>query len=259
MAAPSAIVLILTAAASVAAAWVGLERVADRPDMVSLVALAPGSLAYRASGEFLADGVPVNAPLVPVAFARGIAIMTRQVSDAEYRRCVSAGACKPLENESADGIDTLPVVGIDWNDAIADARWLSTVTGHRYRLPTDSPPMATLAIPRNAGSPPTRANRLPGAAPTSPPIRSAASARTGTGCSISPATSGSGPQAVTSATQPTAERRKPKWRTAGYTSSKAATAPISATSFAIHAAEPARSVRHRATSESVWSETTTRA
>ena len=138
MAAPSAIVLILTAAASVAAAWVGLERVADRPDMVSLVALAPGSLAYRASGEFLADGVPVNAPLVPVAFARGIAVMTRQVSDAKYRRCVSAGACKPLENESADGIDTLPAVGVDLNDAIAYARWLSTVTGHRYRLPTDA-------------------------------------------------------------------------------------------------------------------------
>jgi formylglycine-generating enzyme required for sulfatase activity len=130
--------IILAAAAGMVALAVGLANVPSPPDATELVAVAPGAVSYRASGEYQRDGVPVNAPLLKVVFDRPLTVMKRQVSRAEYDACVAAGVCKASGSPALPGSDSLPAVEVDWADASAYAAWLSQTTGHRYRLPTDA-------------------------------------------------------------------------------------------------------------------------
>ncbi|MDQ0325833.1 formylglycine-generating enzyme required for sulfatase activity [Rhodopseudomonas julia] len=91
-------------------------------------------VAYRPSGEFLRDGHPIDPPLTKIRPERAFFIMKRQVTRGEYSACVSAGACRVLDEA---GEAALPLVGVSYDDAIAYAAYLSETTGEAYRLPTD--------------------------------------------------------------------------------------------------------------------------
>ncbi len=99
-----------------------------------LVKIETQRVVYREAGEFLLDSAPVNGPIAEVGVSRAFAIMRRQVTRGEYDRCVAAGQCAPAEGPTAPD---LPVVGVNFNDAVAYAKWLSRETGEAYRLPTD--------------------------------------------------------------------------------------------------------------------------
>ena len=104
-------------------------------------------------------------PFHPVAFARGFAIARNEVTVGDFRRFVEASgyvtqATRAGRSSVYDekggvfsahaGVDwrrdhvgrvaapALPVVHIAWQDAVAYARWLSTQTGQRYRLPSEA-------------------------------------------------------------------------------------------------------------------------
>ena len=98
--------------------------------------IAPGELAYRRSGSFLLDGDPVDGPVDAIAFAQPFEITTRQVSAADYSRCVADGACEPVR-QMTDRVD-LPATGLSFDDAEAYAAWLSARTEATWRLPTDA-------------------------------------------------------------------------------------------------------------------------
>lgn len=86
------------------------------------------------------------------------AIGIRPVTVAEYKACVAAGGCKPpewLEPGGQHNIETgtsryyrnlgdavtgpdQPIVGVSYVDGVAYAKWLSGVTGHTYRLPSEA-------------------------------------------------------------------------------------------------------------------------
>jgi formylglycine-generating enzyme required for sulfatase activity len=100
-----------------------------------LTRLPPKSFSYRDSGEFTEAGRPALAPLVTVSLAHPLVIMTRQVTAAEYRRCVDAGGCPRIQG-GADAADR-PAVKVNWHDATAYAAWLSRETGQHFRLPSD--------------------------------------------------------------------------------------------------------------------------
>ena len=125
----------LAAAATMAGAAVLLS---PAPDSTGLVTLPAGTFDYRQSGEYLQDGAPINPPLVSVAFEQPVLIMQRQVSRGEYDRCGAAHACKPVAGLAGSAADTMPVVGVNFEDATAYAAWLSRQTGYHYRLPTDA-------------------------------------------------------------------------------------------------------------------------
>lgn len=98
--------------------------------------VGPGSMAYRASGEYLRNGIPIDAPLIDVGFTSPIHMMKYQVSVADYARCVDAGVCEPADpRRAADS--RMPVTGISFQDAQRYADWLSERTGQVWRLPSD--------------------------------------------------------------------------------------------------------------------------
>jgi formylglycine-generating enzyme required for sulfatase activity len=91
-------------------------------------------VSYRLPGEFLDNGLPVNAPLILAFAERPFDIMKRQVTRGEYERCAKTGVCQPLDGA---GAPELPATGVSWDDATAYALWLSQHTGEVWRLPTD--------------------------------------------------------------------------------------------------------------------------
>jgi formylglycine-generating enzyme required for sulfatase activity len=105
--------------------------------MPELVELGPGALLHRAAGDYTRNGAPVAAPVIATRMTQPLHIMKRQVSAADYGRCVAAGACPPIEGDAPDVSRDLPAVQVSWLDASAYASWLSRETGVRFRLPTD--------------------------------------------------------------------------------------------------------------------------
>jgi len=106
-------------------------------DLSDLVEVRAASFTHRSSGEFTRDDRVVTAPLVTVTIPHALAIMRHQVSAAEYRRCIDAGACPTLERDNDLVAANRPIVKVSWRDAQAYAAWLSRETGEHYRLPTD--------------------------------------------------------------------------------------------------------------------------
>lgn len=100
------------------------------------VTLETGSFLYRASGEYLKDGYPINAPLQNVIFNSPITIMKYQVRVSSYEQCVADGYCKQRYNQGQVS-KYHPVTGVSYDDAVAFSKWLSNKTDLDWRLPTD--------------------------------------------------------------------------------------------------------------------------
>lgn len=108
----------------------------DQLNFVDVIDVAPRTYAYRMAGDFNQAGRPVDAPLVAVARTSALHIMRRQVTEAEYDRCVAAAKCVPRSPPGSSD-PRLPVVQVSWEDATVYAAWLSVRTGETWRLPTD--------------------------------------------------------------------------------------------------------------------------
>lgn len=105
------------------------------PDPEGAMHLASAAFSYRAAGDFSRGGRPVEGPLRELRLSGDLDIMKRQVTVAEYGRCVDDGACPKVPGPS--GRADVPVVGVSWHDASAYASWISRKTAVKHRLPTD--------------------------------------------------------------------------------------------------------------------------
>lgn len=99
------------------------------------VTIAPRAYSYRASGDFIRDGAPIDGPLLTVEDPAPIEIMIYQVSAIDYGRCVADGDCERAEPRRR-GKGNVPVTGGSFRDANDYAIWLSRATGETWRLPT---------------------------------------------------------------------------------------------------------------------------
>ena len=90
---------------------------------------------YRMPGDFLKDGAPVNGVLLQTEMGP-LEVMRHQVTLADYRQCVTDGACEAPQPAVRPARDDVPVTGVSYDDAVAYADWLSSQTGDRWRLPT---------------------------------------------------------------------------------------------------------------------------
>ena len=104
-------------------------------DQDGALRLASTSFSYRAAGDFSQAGRPVEGPLRELRLPADLVIMKRQVTVAEYARCVDEAACPRIAVPA--GAQDVPVVGVSWHDASAYAAWVSRKTGITHRLPTD--------------------------------------------------------------------------------------------------------------------------
>jgi len=133
-----ALKLKLAMVAGIFSAPIMLQSLAPAPvvNRADFVDIAPAAFGYRASGDFSQAARPVEGPRLTARLSSSLRIMKRQVTVAEYHRCVDAGACPRIV--VADDRPDVPMVGVNWHDAEAYAAWLSrAATGVTYRLPTD--------------------------------------------------------------------------------------------------------------------------
>jgi formylglycine-generating enzyme required for sulfatase activity len=109
-----------------------------RPAMApETVTIQPRPYSYRAVGEYLKAGVPVDGPRIEVSAPAPLEIMKYEVSAADYGRCVDDGACHPAEpRRKLPATAGMPAVGVSFDDAQDYAAWLTERTGETWRLPS---------------------------------------------------------------------------------------------------------------------------
>ncbi|MGO4917127.1 SUMF1/EgtB/PvdO family nonheme iron enzyme [Pseudogemmobacter sp. W21_MBD1_M6] len=121
----------LVALVAGAVLWLALPTPVALPETVRIAA---GPQEYRPAGEFRKGTRVVDAP-VQQRTAAVLEIMKYQVSEADYARCATAGACPIVPSA---GQSTFPQTNVNHADATAYAAWFSDRTGQHWRLPTDA-------------------------------------------------------------------------------------------------------------------------
>ena len=113
------------------------ERFRDCDACPEMVVVPAGTLKMGASESgFVSDSTerPVHAVSVP-SFAVGV----YEVTFEEWHACVADGGCGVgTPYDQGWGGDRRPVIYVSWDDAQGYVEWLSSRTGERYRLPTES-------------------------------------------------------------------------------------------------------------------------
>ncbi|MGV6850632.1 MAG: formylglycine-generating enzyme family protein [bacterium] len=122
----------------------------EHPIIPKMVGLAGGTFKMGCvSGEGCRDGERVRAlTLSPFRISQ------YEITIGQYMSCVEAGECKQpvwldekgrkkffLQDLWADNAfdnPNHPIVGVSWTEALHYTRWLRTLTGEHYRLPTDA-------------------------------------------------------------------------------------------------------------------------
>ncbi len=97
------------------------------------IAAIPSGSFQMGSNDLYEFEKPVHAVTV-----RAFYLGTREVTYEEWDLCIDQGGCSYRPDDRGLGRGKRPVADIHWNDANAYLAWLSTRTGKRYRLPTES-------------------------------------------------------------------------------------------------------------------------
>jgi formylglycine-generating enzyme required for sulfatase activity len=92
------------------------------------------------SGEFDmgSNTKPSEQPVHHISIQKNFAIGRRDVTFAEWDRCVAQSGCKFNPSDQGWGRGDRPVTNISWDDAKEFVAWLSKTTGKSYRLPTEA-------------------------------------------------------------------------------------------------------------------------
>jgi formylglycine-generating enzyme required for sulfatase activity len=97
-----------------------------------MVALYPTSFTM---GSNSSD--PSERPAHKVALHAPFAIGKYEVTVEQWNRCVQGGACPSIPS-SANAAGNLPMRDVSWDEAQLYLKWLSTISGKPYRLPTEA-------------------------------------------------------------------------------------------------------------------------
>ena len=104
----------------------------DCPECPEMVVISPGEFIM---GDDKGDRS--EKPAHKVRISQPFAIGKYEVTVAQWKACVKAGACKKVSDKIMSS-DNVPVRDVSWGDATDYVAWLSKITGKAYRLPTES-------------------------------------------------------------------------------------------------------------------------
>ena len=110
------------------------QACADCPEMV--VVPAGSFMMGAAEGEKGKRGD--EGPQREVRIERPFAIGRFEVTFAEWDACVTADGCNYSPQDRGWGRGNLPVIYTSWIDIQDYLTWLSSLTGHQYRLPSEA-------------------------------------------------------------------------------------------------------------------------
>ncbi len=108
------------------------EVVRDCPECGELVVVPPGDFQMGSTEK------PTESPPHRVTIHKAFAIGRKEVTLAEWDRCVAAGGCKTPLPDYGWGRGARPAIDVSWDDAKEFIAWLSKSTGKPYRLPTEA-------------------------------------------------------------------------------------------------------------------------
>ncbi|WP_259781382.1 formylglycine-generating enzyme family protein [Aestuariispira ectoiniformans] len=101
---------------------------------LEMVAVKSGSynLTIAVAGAFGIDYMSR-----PAKIASDFEISRYEITIAQWNRCYQAGGCPHAAKTRSYQTDDQPVTNVNWLEAFQFTRWLSSVTGESYRLPTE--------------------------------------------------------------------------------------------------------------------------
>ena len=111
---------------------VSVSEVKDCPLCPTLIALPYGEFIM---GSNASD--PTERPAHHVSINKPFAIGKYEVMVEEWNACVEAGACPRIASE-AGAAKNEPMRDVSWDDAQQYVKWLSTISGKPFRLPTEA-------------------------------------------------------------------------------------------------------------------------
>jgi formylglycine-generating enzyme required for sulfatase activity len=90
---------------------------------------------FRRGGPLLGSPDPNReSPLTDVKMRRGFALSVTEISFSQWDVCANQGACKQGVSSGEWGRGKQPVIRVSWNDANDYVKWISSLTGKKYRL-----------------------------------------------------------------------------------------------------------------------------
>jgi formylglycine-generating enzyme required for sulfatase activity len=136
-AAMAAVVSLVCAAGASRAAESDAQRL---PGELFRDCLDCSELVIVPSGEFEMGSTakPSEQPVHHVSIGKNFAIGRRDVTFAEWDRCVAGSGCKFSPPDQGWGRGDRPVTDVSWDDAQEFVAWLTKTTGKSYRLPTEA-------------------------------------------------------------------------------------------------------------------------
>ncbi|MGZ5818460.1 MAG: SUMF1/EgtB/PvdO family nonheme iron enzyme [Burkholderiaceae bacterium] len=110
----------------------GGSEIQDCPTCPPMIALSAGEFVMGSNSDD-----PSEKPAHRVTIGTPFAIGKFEVTVDQWNACVAAGAC-PREASDANRPKNTPVRDVSWDDAQLYVKWLSTLSGKPYRLPTEA-------------------------------------------------------------------------------------------------------------------------
>lgn len=132
-------------AAALAGAWLALafpsaEAAVHLPGDTFRDCETCGEMVVVPAGDFVMGSTlkASQGPPHKVTMSKDFAIGRREVTFAEWDRCVAASGCAYSPSDQGWGRDNHPAINLSWSDAKEYVAWLSKLTGQNYRLPSEA-------------------------------------------------------------------------------------------------------------------------
>ncbi len=105
----------------------------DCPNCPEMVILPVGSFTIGR-----ANGLDNEKPPQKISLSKKIAMSRFEVTFDEWQACVAAQACRGELDDHGWGRGRQPIINMNFAEAEGYAKWLSRLTGKRYRLPSEA-------------------------------------------------------------------------------------------------------------------------